>query len=137
MSAPRSRAYQAGTSRCSEWSETGTALPTRRAACFTRRTQGPQNPSMALFGNVRPAAAHQKIEVCAAMGLEHMINIQVLVTSYGRRSGRLPARAPADEFRLRDRQMKTAALDVQLNEVTALHEGERTTHGCFGRSVQD
>jgi hypothetical protein len=86
---------------------------------------------MTLGRNTRPATTYQKIEVCAAMGLENMINIQALVTAYGCQGGRLPVHPSAGQFGLRDGQVKTAALHIQLNKIAALYERQRPPLGLL------
>ena len=52
------------------------------------------------------------------------------------RRGR-PGRPAQSEFFIGDVEVKAAALDVELNEITGPDQGEGSADGGFGRRVQD
>ena len=82
-----------------------------------------------------PAAADEKIEVGAFVGLLHVIDVEPRIPS-GRHDGLglPPGGAPLGEHLVGDVEMQPAGFDVELDHVAVLHEGQRPPGGGFGRT---
>src|SRR5215467_8607448 len=73
--------------------------------------------SVTLPGHACTASAYKKIQIRAAIGLQHVVVIELIVTTSKNRVRRLPLCATALDLRLGDVQMKTPCGHVQFDHV--------------------
>ncbi len=84
---------------------------------------------MVVLRDTGAAATDEEVEVRTAVGLLHVVEVQLHVAAAHRRLRRCPAGATARQFRIVDLQMQTSALDVELDQITALDQRE-VASGC-------
>ena len=82
-------------------------------------------------------AGLKKIEIAALVGLPDMFGIKRPIAARIFRGGLLPRRLAARHFGIADVEVDAALVDVDLDLVAGLHEGERTADEAFRRDVQD
>ena len=79
------------------------------------------------------AAPEKEIQVCPAIRLHHVIMIELVVASRGRRLRRLPNRSAPLQVIFRYVQMETSTDHVKLDEVAVSDKRERPSCGRFRR----
>ena len=84
----------------------------------------------------RPAGP-QEIEIAALVGLADVLGEHRAVAARIFRRRRLPGGLAAGQFLVADVQMDAALVDVDLDLVAGLHEGERAADEAFRRDMQD
>ena len=92
---------------------------------------------MGLAWHLGAAATDQEIEVAALIGLEHMIEIELLVTARHRRRRRRPGGAARLEFLIGHLDLEAAFGDIEDDHIALLHQRQRTAGGRLRRDVQD
>ncbi len=111
---------------------TGCPLP-----AFAGRTRCP----LPTGANESPAREcperRQEIEIAAFVGLADVLRIHGAVAARVTRRRLFPGGAAARQLLVRHVQMDAALVDIDLDLVAGLHEGERTADEAFRRHVQD
>src|SRR5437879_5000990 len=82
------------------------------------------------------ALAGEKVEVCAFVRLQHVIEIEAPVPARQRRLGLFPFPAPLRELIVRYEQLQPALCDVELDLVAVLDEREHAAGSGLRRDVQ-
>src|SRR6516225_9921648 len=120
-----------------------------RAVCEktarTVRRAGRRKPSRPL-SKARPASidhrlrrlrgALQEVKVAAFIGLRHMLLVEPDIAALIDALRRRPGGFAAGELLARHVEMQLARLDVDLDHVAILHQGERAADRGFGRDMQ-
>src|SRR5436309_1342728 len=108
----------------------------RRPGASARPNVAARDDSMTLAPDGSPRAADEEIEVDALVGLLHGLAIELDPAAIGMRRRRLPLRAAAPELIVRHVQLQAARVDIELDDVAVLYQGERTAGGGLRRRVQ-
>src|SRR5688572_14125339 len=87
------------------------------------------------FGGRRGAL--QEIEVAALVGLAYVLGEHYAVAAAIARRRRRPDRLAARQFRIADMEVDAALVDIDLDLVAGLDEGEWTADEAFRRDMQD
>src|SRR5215472_14058005 len=104
---------------------------------WTTWTPAQQPPvSMTLARHGGAAFAYEEIQIGAAVGLQHVVVIELIVTSLQRRLRRLPFCAATLDLRIADVEMQPACGHVQFDRVSALDQGQNSAGCGFGGNVQ-
>ena len=84
------------------------------------------------------AATGQEIQIAAAVGLCHVLDVELVVAArvLGRRSISLPGPGARGKFFRRDQQFDTARRTVEQNLVPIAHHGQRSAGLRFRSDVQ-
>ena len=80
-----------------------------------------------------PAAADEKVQIGALVGLLDVIDIQLCIPARGQHRFRFsPGLAASGEHVVSDVEVEPARFDIKLDHVAILHERERPPGGGFG-----
>src|SRR3954466_13382291 len=97
-----------------------------------RRSQRSMNLRLRHLG-----LALQEVEIAALVGLADVLGEHRAITARVFRCRRHPGGLPSRELGVADMQMDHPLVDVDLDLVAGLHEGERPADEAFRRDVQD
>src|SRR5215471_2581372 len=94
-----------------------------------RSVHNGHRPSVTLPGHACTASAYKKIQISAAIGLQHMVVIELIITASKDRVRRLPLRATALDLSVGDIQMKPPLGHVQFDRVPSPDQPQNSA-GC-------
>src|SRR5215472_12048902 len=91
---------------------------------------------MTLPGHAGATSAYEEIQIGSAVGLQHVVMIELIVTSWQGRLRRLPPGAAAFDLRIGNVEVQAARGYIQFDRVSVSDEGQNSAGCGFGGNVQ-